>query len=237
MKQTGSKRDQIHIKKLRVDCIVGIYPKELKKPQPLFADVRLGLDLSLAGRSGKISATCDYQRVANEISYLLKFRRYRLLEMAAEEIAAMLFGVHKNIQTINLRLEKPRALPQLAKSAAVEIDRTRSDYPVRNEQAVFGHVDILLETAEAGLYLLHIGPGKAIPLHFHRVMRELEWRVSGHLLRNGKRLKNLSPIAWKKLQKHSYRNAGKETATLFCCDVPPFIPEDEILVSPDKRDK
>ena len=102
---------------------------------------------------------------------------------------------------------------------------------------MFGNVDILLETADAGLYLLHIDKGKSIPLHYHRVMRELEWRVGGQILRNGKRIKKMAPKAWKKLQQHNYENTGKQTAILFCCDVPAFIPEDEILVDPPKSPK
>ena len=159
-KNTNLKIDFIHLKKLRVDCIVGIYPEELKQSQPRFVDVRLGLNLAPAGRTGKIALTCDYELVANEISHLLKFRRYRLLEAAAEEIAAMLFGVHRTVQSIELRLEKPQALPHLAKSAAVEICRRRSDFSCTKESAVFCHVDILLENAYAGLYFLHIEKGK-----------------------------------------------------------------------------
>ena len=229
--------DWIHLKKLRVECIVGIYRKELKKPQPLILDVKLGIDLSVAGRSGKISTTCDYERVAHEIRLLLRFRRYRLLEVAAEEIAAMLLGIHQNVQSVWLRIEKPQALPTLTKCAAVEISRTRENFPIETEESVFGHVDILLETADAGLYLLHIDKGKSIPLHYHRVMRELEWRVGGQILRNGKRIKKMAPKAWKKLQQHNDENTGKQTAILFCCDVPAFIPEDEILVDPPKSPK
>ena len=227
---SGKPTDCIHIRKLKVDCIIGIYPKELKKEQVVIADLRIGMDLSRAGRSGKISYTCDYEQIAKEISILLRFRRYRLLEAAAEEIAAMLFGVHKKIESLRLRLEKPQALIGLAQSAAIEISRRRCDYPLQNENASFGEVDILLETKDAGLYLLHIHEGNEIPMHYHRIMRELEWRVRGEILRNNTRMQDLSPVEWAFEQRHAYKNIGKQTATLFCCDVPAFIPEDEIAV-------
>ncbi|MFQ5632734.1 MAG: dihydroneopterin aldolase [bacterium] len=227
--------DFIHIRQLKVDCIIGIYPKELKKEQPVVIDARIGMDLSRAGRTGKIGYTCDYELIANEISILLKFRRYRLLEAAAEEIASMLFGVHKMVESLELSLEKPQALPGLAQGAAIEISRNRRDYPVRNESASFGEVDVLLETKDAGMYLLHIHQDKEIPLHYHRIMRELEWRVQGDILRNDKKIQKLSPVEWAFEQKHSYRNIGKKTATLFWCDVPAFNREDEIVVSKDSR--
>jgi hypothetical protein len=28
---------------------------------------------------------------------------------------------------------------------------------------------------------------------------------------------------------HGYENRGQRRATLFCCDTPPFIPQDEIV--------
>ena len=222
--------DYIVLKRLRVDCIIGIYPHELHKLQPVIADVRLGMDLSRAGKSGKINATYNYELIAREITELLKFRRYRLLEAAAEEICAMLFGVHPRLQSVQLVLEKPKALLKRAQAAAIEITRYRRDYAPRRETASFGEVEILFENEEAGLYLLHIQQKKEIPPHFHRVMRELEWRVRGRILRNGVPLSGLSPVAWAREERHGYQNVGSRPATLFCCDVPKFIPDDEIPV-------
>lgn len=227
--------DYIVLKRLRVDCIIGIYPHELHKPQPIIVDVRLGLDLSQAGRSGKISHTYDYQAIAREIAELLIFRRYRLLEAAAEEICAMLFGVHPRLQSIQLSLEKPKAMLKRAQAAAIAIRRLRRDYQRSQERTRFGSAEVLLETDDAGLYLLHIEQNKGIPLHYHKVMRELEWRVRGRILRNGRLLTGMSPVAWAAFERHCYQNIGARTATLFCCDVPRFIPEDEIRVMDDGK--
>ena len=130
----------------------------------------------------------------------------------------------------NCGLKKPDALRHRgAQGAAVEINRSRNEFPVKAEPASFGEVDVLLETSEAGLYLLHIEPGKEIPLHHHQIMREVEWLVRGNVLRNREPLKKLSPALWQKAEEHSYRNVGSERATLFCCDIPPFISADEIV--------
>jgi dihydroneopterin aldolase len=111
-------RDRIFIEELRVDCIVGIYPHERTQAQPLLVELELGLDTAEAAYTGRIAATCDYARVAEEVATLLEFRRYKLLEMAAEELAAMLFGVHPVIQELRVRLYKPQALVR-ARAAGV----------------------------------------------------------------------------------------------------------------------
>jgi FolB domain-containing protein len=221
-------RDTIEVRGLALQCVVGVRPDEREREQPVCLDLELGLDLSRAGRSGRIHETCDYDRVANEVIALLRFRRYRLIESAVEEIAAMLLGVHAPLQRVRVRLEKPEALQGRAAGASVSIERERDDARLRHETTRFGRVDILLETRDAGLYLLHVDPGLEIPRHHHRVMRELEWLVEGELHQDGRLIAPVQPVAWDRGQAHSYQNRSQLPATLFCCDVPPFIPQDEI---------
>jgi FolB domain-containing protein len=234
-------RDRIEIEALQFDCIVGVHPDEREREQPVLADVRLDLDLMTAGKSGRIADTIDYDRVARELAALLKFRRYKLLENAAQECAAMLLGVHPALERIQLRLVKPQALAR-ARTAGVTIERTPADSPRRAETKRFGDVEVLLETREAGLYLLHVAAGRTIPMHHHRVMRELEWLVAGELHSivqgGGEHIVTSclhgppglnAPTEWPYGQRHAYENRGSERATLFCCDTPPFIEDDEIV--------
>src|SRR5690349_17016046 len=223
-------RDRVFIHDLRVDCIVGVLEHERHRPQPLFLDVELGLDVADAAYAGRITATCDYTRVADELAAMLEFRRYRLLEMAAEELCAMLIGVHPLLDDVRLRLRKPRALAGRAREAGVELHRHARELPRTREHGEFGEVEILHQTRDAGLYLLHIEPGREIPAHYHRVMRELEWLVDGEIERDGERLRGFSPVMWRKHRVHRYVNVGSRRATLFCCDSPPFLREDEIVV-------
>jgi mannose-6-phosphate isomerase-like protein (cupin superfamily) len=135
---------------------------------------------------------------------------------------------------LRLRLAKPNALNARATQAAVTIARDRSDYPRRFETKSWGEVEVLLETREAGLYLLHIDPGHEIPRHHHRIMHELEWVVRGRLEQAGAPITRFVPVVWSQGQVHHYRNPGQARATLFCCDCPPFIPSDEIEVTTDE---
>jgi dihydroneopterin aldolase len=223
-------RDAIRVEGLEVSCVVGVNPDERDREQPLLVSVELGLGLEQAGRSADLADSCNYARVADEIVALLQFRRYRLLEGAAEELAAMLLGVHRRVEVVRVQLDKPEPLRGRARSVGVSIARRQEDYPRRYETARFGMVEVLLETAEAGLYLLHVESGKSITPHHHQRMRELEFRVRGELTRCGHLLRGLSPIHWSHGQVHEYVNVGTSVATLFCCDQPRFIPDDEVLV-------
>jgi dihydroneopterin aldolase len=222
--------DCIEIRGLTVDCVVGVLPHERKGEQPLSVDLALNLDTRAAGRSGKIHETCDYDAVALAVRSLLRFRRYRLIEAAAEEVAAMVLGIHDVLEGVDVRINKPRALAKYGSAtAAVRLARTRRDYPRRREDTRFGEVEVLLETRDAGLYLLHVHAGRRIPVHEHRVMRELEWLIDGELWQAGRRVELMRPIEWKRGQVHGYDNRSPQRATLFCCDTPPFIPQDEIV--------
>ena len=121
--------DHIEIHGLGVDCIVGIRPEERRREQPVVLNIRVGLDLSVTATDGRFASTCDYDRLADEVTALLRFRRYRLLEMAAEEIAAMICGVHRMVEHVRVEIYKPRALQGRARAASIVIERDRGRYP------------------------------------------------------------------------------------------------------------
>jgi 7,8-dihydroneopterin aldolase/epimerase/oxygenase len=119
--------DEIRVHGLALQCIVGIHAHERVNEQPLCIDLTLGLDTRDAARTGKISRTVHYGDVAEQVSALLRFRRYRLLEAAAEEIAWMLLGIHSRLEWVKIQVEKPQALAGIAQAASLTITRTRQD--------------------------------------------------------------------------------------------------------------
>jgi FolB domain-containing protein len=201
--------DTIRIDGLELRCIVGVRSYERRREQPLRIDVRLGLDLRNAGKSGRISDTADYARVADEVTALLRFREYRLLEVAAEEAAAMLLGVHPAVLEVSLRLDKPQALAGRARGASVEITRSRE--VITNELCSYGTRRELLRSDEATLELLSIDPGATAELEDPR--RRLEWLVQGEL--GGlQEAGHASPAAGPTAL---YRNVSAHPATVFRC--------------------
>ncbi|HEX4337155.1 MAG TPA: dihydroneopterin aldolase [Polyangiaceae bacterium] len=212
--------DLIRIRGLEMDCIVGINPHERERNQRVHLDVAFGLDLSPAGRTGRIALTCNYDEIATEIIAVLKFRRFHLIEMATEELAAMLLGMYTALVFVEIRLDKPAALDGRARAASVEIHRAREAFPTEKRTTPSGYVELLLETRDASLTRVGIAPGKELVSTLPEGGRVLEWLAEGDVSRNGRVLVPHSPLA-SGPETATYRNTGSEPAVLFRCICPP----------------
>jgi dihydroneopterin aldolase len=209
--------DLIRIRGLELDCIVGIRPFEREREQRVHLDIALGMDLSKAGRAGRIALTCDYSEVADEVIAMLRFRRYQLIEMATEEVAAMLLGTHPAVEMVEVRLDKPGALDGRARVASVEIQRTRASFPTVARHGAAAKKETLLETREAGLYLLRVEPGERVVAG--EGPEYLEWSLSGELWRDGSAVLPHVPTVTAS-GGVAYENVGTTPALLFRCICP-----------------
>ncbi|HSC88285.1 MAG TPA: dihydroneopterin aldolase [Polyangiaceae bacterium] len=172
--------DLIRIEGLELRCIVGVRSYERHREQPVRVELALGLDLSASARSGRIADTVDYSRVADGITALLRFREYRLLEMAAEEAAAWLIASSPLLQQVRVRLDKPEALAGRARSAAVEITRSRGAFGTSAEATDYGSRVEVLRSAEATIEAHWLRPGSKV--RFDEPARRFEW-ISGGITR------------------------------------------------------
>ena len=217
--------DEIRIEGLELTCIVGIRRRERRRKQPIRLDLTLGLDVREAGRTGRIALTCDYSRVADEVCRLLRFREYRLIEVATEEIAAMLLGLHPRLEQVEVRLEKPQALSGRARGASVLTRRRRSDFPGGSRNlARTSELEVLIETHEAGLYIARLVPGAALSAFGGSVERQLGWLSSGELVSEGKVLRAFDALPGQGSGGQMPANRGNEQAVLFVCTCP-ALPE------------
>jgi FolB domain-containing protein len=204
--------DTIAISRLELSCIVGVRPAERRRRQRIALSIELELDVGRAGRSGRIGHTVDYSVVADEVSFLLEFREYRLIEMATEEIAAMILGLHSAVELARVTLEKPEALRGRAAHAAVTIARSRAE--PRTTPAAFGERRLLLETAEAKLELLGVDPGSTLDAGARPTGKTLAWLASGHL-ESGSPLVPHDPREQDRI--FAAKNPGPERANVFVC--------------------
>jgi FolB domain-containing protein len=212
--------DVIRIHRLELDCIVGTRPQEREHQQRVRLDLKLYADLAPAARTGRFSLTTDYDRVASEVVALLSFRHYHLIEMAAEEVSAMVLGVHRGVERIDVRIEKPRALEGRARAASVELRRARVDFPSRLEPRAYGDHEVLLETREAQLELVRIAPGTAALEGPGFPARAIYWLVAGALDTEAGEAEPRLPAFTTQTAADStslLRNPGPDPAHLFRC--------------------
>jgi len=235
------RRDVIAIEGLVTDCVVGVYPHERDTPQPLRLDLYMEVDTRTAAMRERLRDSIDYAAIAGQLSFLLGACRFWMLETAAHALARYLLlppapGERRaQIEALRLRLTKPRALHGHA-VPYLEINRDLSDVQLETEDSKFGRVDVVFETKEAGIYRLNVAPGKSIPLHLHKQMRESELVLSDGLLCQGKPVSPGSVFHWPLGSKHRYDNPTTRYQTILCVDSPRFIREDEIEVegAPDE---
>lgn len=172
--------DSIEIRGLSCRCIIGIRARERRMLQRVTLDLELGVELERAGKSGRIAHTVDYSRASTELIALLQFRRYSLLEVAAEECAGWLFASYAAVRSVKLRIAKPQALAGQAESGGVRITRDRSPTATRHV-APFGFVETQLETSEATVSVVGIDPGRSLSLLELGFDSALALPLSGHL--------------------------------------------------------
>jgi 7,8-dihydroneopterin aldolase/epimerase/oxygenase len=153
--------DSVEIRGLSCRCIIGIRARERRVAQRVLLNIELLVDLERAGKSGRIAHTVDYSRASTEIIALLQFRRYSLLEVAAEECAGWLFAAYPAVQAVTLSIAKPQALAGQAESGGVRITRKRPAEATR-QRTPFGFVEPQLETSEACISLVGLNAGATL---------------------------------------------------------------------------
>ena len=212
--------DWIRIDRLALDCIVGTRPHERISQQRVGVDVALQANLAAAGRSGKISLTVDYDRVAHEVVELLRFRHYHLIEMAAEEVCAMLLGLHPLVRAADLRIEKPGALEGRARAASVQVVRHRHEFRARVQMGRHGRTETLLETRDALLERIVVEPGRTLEESVHFEASGIQWLDAGELEGPGGALDPDLPTGATtclSARPSCWSNRGSQPAVLFRC--------------------
>lgn len=230
--------DIIRLENLLVDCIVGVYPSERLRPQPLRLDLALHLDTRAAATGAGLGSTIDYARLAGELRFLLESCQFLLLETAADALCRYLLapptddGPRAQVEEVLLRLTKPAALGGIA-VPSLEVRRTRAEVSYTVEKKPFGQVDVVFAAKGCGIYRLRVAPGRTIPTHLHRVMEEAELVIGAGLLVQGRPVLPGTAHRWPRGFAHRYDNPTDIEQTILCVDRPAFLPDDEIEVEAD----
>ena len=117
--------DCIEVKDMEFAGYLGVTQAERSRPQPIFIDLQMFLDLTRAGQTDKIRDTVNYQRVQRLISDYIHEKKHILIEPMASEIVTLLFGNFQKIEAVKIVVKKPHALNN-TRYTAVHLFRKRS---------------------------------------------------------------------------------------------------------------
>lgn len=119
--------DKIAIEGLEVFANHGVFPEENKLGQKFVVSVTLYTDTRRAGETDDLSASIHYGEAAHAIDEFMRVHTFKLIETAAESVAAMLLDRYPGAYGVRVKLEKPWAPVGLPlRTVSVEIERTRA---------------------------------------------------------------------------------------------------------------
>lgn len=117
---------RVFVRDLVLQALLGIYPHELLRRQPIRINIDLGvtdngLDYSDGVGPDEIDRVVDYDALTRRIRRLIQAEHVALVETLAERLAVLCL-VDKRVQEVRLRVEKLTVFADAA-SAGVEIQR------------------------------------------------------------------------------------------------------------------
>lgn len=116
--------DKIKIENLEIFANHGVFPEETKLGQKFIVSLTLYTDTRTAGLTDDLEKSIDYGRVSSYVTEFMKRNTCRLIESAAERLAAALLTDFSHLHRVRLEIKKPWAPIGLPlESVSVEIER------------------------------------------------------------------------------------------------------------------
>lgn len=115
-------RDEIEIRRLEIECHIGVPDEERAQPQKLWITTRIRPSQGFIGLHDQVKNTVDYYEVSLKIAELASSRPRHLIETLAIDLAEMLL-ISYPLQSVDVEIEK-RILPN-AQYVSVKIQRSR----------------------------------------------------------------------------------------------------------------
>lgn len=116
--------DQLHLRGLTVDTIIGVYPWEKTVPQRLLFDLTLPTDARKGAQDDALDDALDYVALADSLRAFCQANPVQLLETLAERMCTHLLA-HFDLPWLELTVHKPGALEGCA-DIALSLRRTRT---------------------------------------------------------------------------------------------------------------
>jgi 7,8-dihydroneopterin aldolase/epimerase/oxygenase len=121
--------DVIQLTGIRCYGYTGYLAEERFLGQWFEVDLRIGLDLAVAGQSDRIEDTLDYRSTIAAVKEIISTAKFDLVEKLAEKIITTVLGFDR-VQQVELKLHKPAApIPDFGGKITIELTRTKYSLP------------------------------------------------------------------------------------------------------------
>ena len=120
--------DRIILTGLQFYGFHGVNPEERSLGQPFVVDLEAELDLSVPAASDRLDDTVSYTELYRAVKAVMEGEPRNLLETAAGTIVNQILEQHPQIDSVRVRVQKPRPpiKGSVIEAAAVEIYRSRA---------------------------------------------------------------------------------------------------------------
>lgn len=116
--------DFIQLTGIRCYGYTGYLQEERFLGQWFEVDLRMGVDLALAGQSDRIEDTLDYRSVIAAVKEIIATAKFDLVEKLADTIITKVLEFDR-VQQVELKLHKPAApIPDFGGKITIELTRT-----------------------------------------------------------------------------------------------------------------
>lgn len=117
--------DVIQLTGIRCYGYTGYLAEERFLGQWFEVDLRIGLDLAIAGQSDRIEDTLDYRSTIAAVKEIIATAKFDLVEKLAETIVTTVLGFDR-VQQVELKLHKPAApIPDFGGKITIELTRSK----------------------------------------------------------------------------------------------------------------
>lgn len=114
--------DQVFVRGLEVETIIGVYDWERGIRQRLVFDLEMAWDISAAAAADDLRLTLDYAAVSQRLIEYVGSTSFELIETLAERVAELVLSEFQ-VPWLRLTLTKPGAVKEARGGVGVVIER------------------------------------------------------------------------------------------------------------------
>lgn len=192
---TGQDLDQVQLTGMLLSCVIGIFPNERHRKQPVTIDLCLYLNTRKAAATTNIHDTIDYGAAVKEVTFILEQCEFLLIESAVDAVCRYFLSTYATdhhlpqVDAVVVRISKPSALTH-GIVPSIQIQRRREEIALLSEkdQAVVIH-----ESPFATLRLKTLAAGESFLLPAAKNRRPAAMAV-GRLHLDGESLKSRTVV-------------------------------------------